>query len=469
MFLVIGHSTVAVNLARWCSQRRPTRLIGLSSYLQISEEIGDCEILPLPHPMDAQTLPDEGQKPTAVVLVDAEVLDEEHPLLAIRERWPDTPILSNKSTGENIDTVDKIDAEEIITAAYKEKVRSWERHAGATVLESYIRHLPEESNVAIFCHDNPDPDALSSALAMHELVTHLGHKPTIYHGGLIEHQQNQAMVRLLKIPLRRIILDWELDDVLNEAECIITVDFHQPGANNILPKNCVPHIIIDHHASDKPVSADVAFLRPEYSATSSLIANLFMSMSFEMTPRLATALSFGLRTDTLAFTRAFNQVDLRALMWLNTWVDDALLQSIQAPLRTPETLACFRQALATMTQNDGLVLAPIKNLIHRDDLAQVADFLFATSNTEVVFVYGILRNRVLLSARSRKEHLHIGLALSKEFPNGQAGGHRGMAGGQLQLSSLGYEDTLPDEQTHDEILNALSHRLERLLSSEDDA
>ena len=183
---------------------------------------------------------------------------------------------------------------------------------------------------------------------MHEIVAHLGHTPTIYHGGLIEHQQNQAMVRLLEIPLRRIILDWELQDVLNEAQCIITVDFHQPGANNILPKDCVPNIIIDHHTSDKAVSADVAFLRPEYSATSSLIANLLMSMSLEMTPRLATALSFGLRTDTLSFTRAFNQVDLRALMWLNTWVDDDLLQSIQAPLRTPETLESFRQALTSM-------------------------------------------------------------------------------------------------------------------------
>ena len=99
-----------------------------------------------------------------------------------------------------------------------------------------------------------------------------------------------------------------------------------------------------------------------------------MSMSLEMTPRLATALSFGLRTDTLSFTRSFNQVDLRALMGLNTWGDDDLLQSIQAPLRTQETLQSFRQALTTMTQKGGLVLAPINNLIHRDDLAQVADF-----------------------------------------------------------------------------------------------
>ena len=79
---------------------------------------------------------------------------------AMRQRWPETPILSEKSlVDEMIDSVDKIDVEDIITAAYKEKVRAWERHAGATVLESYIRHLPHQSKVAIFCHDNPDPDA----------------------------------------------------------------------------------------------------------------------------------------------------------------------------------------------------------------------------------------------------------------------------------------------------------------------
>ena len=57
MFLVIGHSDIAVQLAKWCSERRPTRLIGLASMLQIDDEIGDCEILPLPQPMAVSALP----------------------------------------------------------------------------------------------------------------------------------------------------------------------------------------------------------------------------------------------------------------------------------------------------------------------------------------------------------------------------------------------------------------------------
>jgi nanoRNase/pAp phosphatase (c-di-AMP/oligoRNAs hydrolase) len=434
----------------------------------IVEDVGDCEVLPLPSQMLAAELPDSGHHPTAVILVDAEVLSDSVPLLALRGRWPDVPLLTTEAEGVD-DSVDGIDTDEIIAAAYREKIRSWERHAGAKVLETYLKGLSEESKVAIFCHDNPDPDALASALAMEAVCTSLGHFPTIYHGGLIEHQQNQAMVRLLEIPLRRIILDWELDDVLNEADCIVTVDFHQPGANNVLPEECVPHIIIDHHASDKPVSADVAFLRPEYSATSSLIANLLMNMSVDMTPRLATALSFGIRTDTLSFTRSFNPVDLRALMWLNTWVDSKLLASIEAPLKSQDTLETFTQALANKKHDGTLILVPISSLKSRDDLSQVADFLFATKETEVVIVYGIQRNKVLLSARSRRNNLHLGLVLSKHFPDGQAGGHKALAGGQILFETLGFEEFADTEMKGNEILETMAQHLQTIFTQEGSA
>ena len=112
---------------------------------------------------------------------------------------------------------------------------------------------------------------------MLELCASMGLNPNLYHGGLIEHQQNQAMVRVLDIPARRLILDWEVNDVLRDAAVVITVDFHRPGANNILPEDCVPHIVIDHHASEG-VAADLSMVHPEFSATSSLVASLLMDL-----------------------------------------------------------------------------------------------------------------------------------------------------------------------------------------------
>ena len=129
----------------------------------------------------------------------------------------------------------------------QDRIRSWERRASASVVENYLNSIPKGGKVSIFCHDNPDPDALAAGLAMLEMVEKMGLEGSILHGGLIEHQQNRAMVQLLEIPTRRLILDWEVSDIIKESQVVIAVDFHKPGANNILPEECVPNIIIDHH------------------------------------------------------------------------------------------------------------------------------------------------------------------------------------------------------------------------------
>ena len=72
-----------------------------------------------------------------------------------------------------------------------------------------------------------------------------------------------------------------------------------------MPKDCIPHIIIDHHSVDDPVTADLAMVSSEYSSTSSMVASLLMSSDFEMNSRVATALAFGIKTDTLGFTQKF--------------------------------------------------------------------------------------------------------------------------------------------------------------------
>jgi nanoRNase/pAp phosphatase (c-di-AMP/oligoRNAs hydrolase) len=154
-------------------------------------------------------------------------------------------------------------------------------------------------------------------------------------------------------------------------------------------------------------------------------------------------------------------------MWLNTWVDSKLLTSIEAPLKNRDTLETFTQALTNKEHIGTLILAPISTLKSRDDLSQVADFLFATKESEVVVVYGIQRNKVLLSARSRRENLHLGLLLSKHFPEGQAGGHKGLAGGQILFQTLGFDEFADLELKRNEILRAMAEQLRNIFSQED--
>ena len=434
MFLIFGSSGLGLRLAKWCSTRKNCTLIGLAKDLPIGEALENCEIIALPSSMPLSDLPITNKSPTAILYLDDKSISDDEPLEVIKRKWPKTPILTTIPIEG--DGYDLISIDDISFSAMQDRIRGWERKEGASTLDNYLKSISENSRVTIFCHDNPDPDALASALAMNELFVTHGHVSQIVHGGMIEHHQNQAMVKELEIPVRRLILDWEITDLINESDIIIAVDFHRPGANNIMPKDCIPHIIIDHHSVDDSVTADLAMVSSEYSSTSSMVASLLMSSDFEMNSRVATALAFGIKTDTLGFTRNFNAVDVRALLWINAWVDKEKLRAIEMPPRSIEALESFSVALNDKLHYDNLIIAPVHNLTNRDSLAQIADFLLPTEGVDTVIAFGIRRNKVILSVRSNREGLHVGKILSSNFPEGLAGGHKSLGGGQIPFEVI---------------------------------
>ena len=460
MFLIFGSSGLGLRLAKWCSMRKPCTLIGIAADLPIGENLPNCEIIALPTSMGLTDLPLNINSPTAILYLDDKSINDDEPLEAIKRKWPKTPILTTIPIEG--DGYDLISIDDISFSAMQDRIRGWERKEGASTLENYLKSISDNSKVTIFCHDNPDPDALASALAMNELFVNYGHTSQIVHGGMIEHHQNQAMVKELEIPVRRLILDWEITDLIKESDLIVAVDFHRPGANNIMPKDCIPHIIIDHHSVDDPVTADLAMVSSEYSSTSSMVASLLMSSDFEMNSRVATALAFGIKTDTLGFTRNFNAVDVRALLWINAWVDKEKLRAIEMPPRSIEALDSFAAALNDKLHIENLILAPVHNLTNRDSLAQIADFLLPTEGVDTVVAYGIRRNKVILSVRSNRENLHVGKLLSNNFPDGLAGGHKSLGGGQIPFDIIDVDNVQVDNPSNDFIMELTMQRLKKI-------
>ena len=431
MFLIFGSDSLAIRLAEWIGARSRVRIIGLADQIVGME---DAEIVALPTEMELHEMPLPDVTPTAILLLE-EIICDDDPVQELRNHWPNTPILSTI----DIDGAERISVEDLTISAIQDRLRSIDRKQGASEV---LRRLNEEENakVLIVCHDNPDPDALASALAIKHLCESIGHEPTIVHGGMIEHQQNRAMVKLLDMDVRRIILDWEIEDILTDSDLVICIDFSHPGANNILPETCVPHIVIDHHTSDTRPAGDVILVRSEFAATSSLVASILMNSGIEINRNVATALAFGIRTDTLGFTRSFNAVDLRALSWLGAWIDWELMRSFESPPRSQEVLSIFKQALTDATLENGLMLAPVTQMTDRDALSQVADFLLPTEDVDVVITYGVRISKVILSARSTNDSIHIGRILSNTFEKGRAGGHKSLAGGQIPFEEIGCEN-----------------------------
>lgn len=467
MFLIFGSNNLAVRLSKWCAKRHRCVLVGLAQTLPIEEPLEDCEIIALPSPIELSSIPQIEHIPTAILYLDDNILLDIDSLEEIKIKWPETPILTTVPLEG--DGIDLVSIDDISFAAMQDRIRSWERRASASVVETYLKSIPKGSKVAIFCHDNPDPDALASGLAMLELVGNLGLEGSILHGGLIEHQQNRAMVQLLEIPIRRLILDWEVSDIINDSQVIITVDFHKPGANNILPVDCIPNIVIDHHTVEDTVAADVVLVRSEFSSTSSLITSLLMSLNHQLDTKTATALAFGIKTDTLGFTRDFNAVDIRALSWLNAFVDRDLMRSIEMPPRSQETLESFSKALNNRIEHGKNLLAPLMDMPNRDSLAQIADFLLPTEGIDTVVVFGVRRGKVIISARTKRSDIHIGKILSSHWKNGLAGGHRELAGGQIPFDII--LDKVPDdlEQASIQAIEEITNQFKSLLPlSEDD-
>ncbi len=430
MFLIFGSDPIAIRLAQWIGERSRARIVGLAEQLIPMENV---EIVALPTEMELDEMPLPEVTPTAILLLEEIICDDE-PVKELKNRWPNTPILSTIDA----EGAEMISIEDLTTSAIQDRLRSIDRKQGA---REVLRRLEAENNskVLIVCHDNPDPDALASALAMKHLCETMGHTSTIIHGGMIEHQQNRAMVKLLDMDIRKLILDWEVEDLLKESDIVICVDFSHPGSNNVLPQKCVPHIVIDHHTSEERPAGDVILVRSEFAATSSLIASILMTSGIEMNSEIATALAFGIRTDTLGFTRSFNAVDLRALSWLGAWIDWDLMRSFESPPRSQEVLSIFKQALTDAELENGLMLVPISDMVDRDALSQVADFLLPTEGVKIVVSYGVRMTKVILSVRSNDDSKHVGRLLAKTFEKGSAGGHKSLAGGQIPFEELGCE------------------------------
>ena len=191
-----------------------------------------------------------------------------------------------------------------------------------------------------------------------------------------------------------------------------------------------------------------------------------MSLNHPIDSRIATALAFGIRTDTLGFTRDFNPVDIRALSWLNAFIDKDMLRSIEEPPRSQETLESFAEALGSRQLFDTTLLAPLSSMPNRDSLAQIADFLLPTEGIDTVVVFGPRRGKIILSARSTNDSLHLGRLLSEKWGGGLSGGHKALAGGQIPFEILVSNVPNDPEEAERAALKAMSSELEHLFYSE---
>ncbi len=306
--------------------------------------------------------------------------------------------------------------------------------AAAARLDAIVEAFQGCESFLIQTHNNPDPDSIACAFALRYLVQrYTGHSAVIAFGGIVGRSENRAMVRELAIPLTPgSLLDYDAYDFTAVCDT-------QPGTNHTsFPEGFVPTVVVDHHPA-RPLSASarVCIIEPGYGATSTLVAEMLLAKGIPVPTDVATALYFGIRTETQELSRDTSEADVAVYRELERVIDRRVLSRIESERVPRDYFRDLRRALERAVLHGDVVTSALGRVRVPDMVPEMADFLLRADCTRWSCVAGQYKDTLYVSMRTVDEAADAGRMMLRLLPpDGSGGGHPSMAGGQLPLVGL---------------------------------
>ena len=432
--VILGSSSLAASVARDVAEQ-PGSLVVVTDDADRARALSEAGLdVHEADPTQASALLDL-DPPAVVAALDADGEHNYAALEAARSVLPDAHLVGYTGDGpggdgERLATVadQVIDPGRETTAFLMDRVGD----VGAKVRQLY-RVLRGIDRLAVLAHDNPDPDAIASAITLSRIARTVGCEAEVCYFGDITHQENRAFVNLLEYDLQNL----DDGDDLAEYDGLALVDHSRPGVNDQLPEDTAVDIVIDHHPPRLPVDARFVDLRSDVGATSTLLVDYLESAGLGFPEDVATGLLFGIRVDTDEFSREVSVADFEAAATLLPHADLGLLEKVESPSMSGDTLDTIANAIRARRQEGSVLLSCVGRLSARDALAQAADRLLTLDGVSTTVVFGLMDGTVYISARSRGTDVDLGETLRDAFDQiGSAGGHADMAGAQVTLGVL---------------------------------
>ncbi|HIH40708.1 MAG TPA: hypothetical protein HA221_04015 [Halobacteria archaeon] len=350
----------------------------------------------------------------------------------LRKLYPDLIIFARASNDATKEDLEKKGAnyaiipQKVVAKVVYSELKRLEEAAHAKKLLETIKKT--KNRMAIIVHDNPDPDALSSAITLKFIAKSVSVESDILYRGNIGHQENRSFVNLLNIELKKMIDQPEVLDIYDTIAFVDTV----PGSNSPMVQSS--NIIIDHHQTEDIPSVDFVFIE-KYGSTASIMTLLVQDLDLKLPAEIATALLYGIRSDTLDFTRNTTPADLTAAAYLYPLANSDLLKQVSSSVISTTTINVLGEAIRNRMQKGSYLVSNVGFIRDRDALAQAADFLLRLEGVTTTLVYGIVEGEsIYISARTKDIRINIGDVLKESFKDfGSAGGHNGMAAAQIPL------------------------------------
>lgn len=280
---------------------------------------------------------------------------------------------------------------------------------------------------------NADPDSMACAMALKRLFWRRIKKTHIYHINVINRADNLAMVRLLKVDQKHI-------RNMNSAEITkwAIVD-SQPHHSEQFTKFKFD-IIVDHHPVNPASKGEFVDIRDDYGATSTIFTEYLRAAGIKPSPRLATALFYGIKTDTDDFVRNSSPNDINAFRYLYNFVNTNIIKKIESSGMTKKTLSSFRTAIENLTFIHDMSFIYMDKVESPDILVMIADFFLKMGESTWTVVSGIHNQRLIIIIRNAGFRLDAGKKAVKLFgAYGSAGGHKSAARVEIPLKTIMHE------------------------------
>ena len=304
-------------------------------------------------------------------------------------------------------------------------------------LERLHQLVQGKRKVLIVTHTNPDPDSIASAYALRHLFSSWGINSMLVYGGIIGRAENKAMINRLRIPIRSM-------QTINPFNFTVVamVDVQPFSGNASLPPSLVPSIVIDHHPARKVSRLkEIPFVdvRSNYGSTSTILAEYLMEEGIELNRKLATALYYGIMSDTRDLGRNANEVDVGISAHLYPKVLVKTLSQIEHPRLPREYFRILQEALErTMWYpSKGVLISDLGSIVDPDMVPIIADFLIRTDGVRWILALGEREHEAFFSLRTTGHQQgsadRMARNLIKGIGGGSAGGHENIAGGRVEL------------------------------------
>ena len=296
-----------------------------------------------------------------------------------------------------------------------------------------IRSLLERrEKLGILLQPDPDPDGIAAGYALRAILGRKAPTSPLISFGEVKRPENVAMVQALGIEVRTVT-----PDELNDFDALALVDV-QPTVFGENPPARVRSVdvVIDHHPERTGYDAVIRDIRSSYGATATILTEYLRAAGVEIKPKIATALTYGIKSDTQLLGRETSPHDMAAFAFLHAQHSPALLRRIERPALPADALRTLGKALSKTEVVDDLHIL-VLGRVREDVIPQVADLALQAEGAEWAIAAGTVGGNLVFSVRNVGYVRAAGEVVRAVVEGlGVGGGHRSMAKGIIPLKAF---------------------------------